>query len=143
MAVPPDSAGDESAGLGRRGESFHFVQHRKWLSSEIRCSGLRAGPSIHHNESSRNGCSRSARGLARGESGGEDDAVGCLRFRSNEIRRRLSVIAYNLVNLWRRLVLPQRIGNWSLTRLQQRSVKIGGRLLKHARDCHPTMATAM
>ena len=53
------------------------------------------------------------------------------------------MIAYNLVNLWRRLVLPQRIGNWSLTRLQQRSVKIGGRLLKHARDCHPTMATAM
>ena len=36
-------------------------------------------------------------------------------------------------NLWRRLVLPQRIGNWSLTSLQQRLVKTGGRLLKHAR----------
>ncbi len=33
------------------------------------------------------------------------------RFRSNEVRLWLSVIAYNLGNLWRRLVLPQRIGN--------------------------------
>ncbi len=41
--------------------------------------------------------------------------------------------AYNLGNLWRRLVLPRRIGNWSLTSLQQRLVKTGGRLVKHAR----------
>jgi hypothetical protein len=33
------------------------------------------------------------------------------------------LIAYNLGNLWRRLVLPQRINHWSLTRLQQRLVK--------------------
>src|SRR5438876_5595168 len=59
--------------------------------------------------------------------------LSCHRFRSNEVRLRLSVIAYNLGNLWRRLVLPQRIGNWSLTSLQQRLVKTGGRLLKHAR----------
>lgn len=45
----------------------------------------------------------------------------------------LSVIAYNLGNLWRRLVLPQRIGNWLLTSLQQRLVKTGGLLVKHAR----------
>ena len=57
----------------------------------------------------------------------------CHRFRSNEVRLWLSVIAYNLGNLWRRLVLPNRIGNWSLTSLQQRLVKKGGRLLKYAR----------
>lgn len=44
----------------------------------------------------------------------------------------MSVIAYNLGNLWR-LVLPNRIGNWSLTGLQQRLVKTGARLVKHAR----------
>jgi hypothetical protein len=49
------------------------------------------------------------------------------------VRLWLSVIAYNLGNLWRRLVLPRRIGNWSLTSLQQRLVKTGGRLLKHDR----------
>jgi len=31
------------------------------------------------------------------------------------------------------LVLPKRIDNWSLTSLQQRLVKTGGRLIKHAR----------
>ena len=45
----------------------------------------------------------------------------------------LSVIAYNLGNLWRRFALPERIRNWSLTSLQQRLVKTGGRLVKHAR----------
>ena len=59
--------------------------------------------------------------------------LSCHRFRSNEVRLRLTLIAYNLGNLWRRLVLPQRIGNWSLTSLQQRLVKTGGRFIKHAR----------
>jgi hypothetical protein len=45
----------------------------------------------------------------------------------------LSVLAYNLGNLWRRLVLPKRIVHWSLTSLQQRLVKTGGRVVKHAR----------
>jgi hypothetical protein len=59
--------------------------------------------------------------------------LSCHRFRRNEVRLWLSVIAYNLGNLWRRLALPRRIGNWSLTSLQQRLVKTGGRLVKHAR----------
>ena len=41
--------------------------------------------------------------------------------------------AYNLGNLWRRLALPTRVATWSLTSLQQRLVKTGGRLIKHAR----------
>ena len=59
--------------------------------------------------------------------------LSCHRFQSNEVRLWLSVIAYNLGNLWRRLVLPKRIDNWSLTSLHQRLVKTGGRLVKHAR----------
>jgi hypothetical protein len=59
--------------------------------------------------------------------------LSCHHFRSNEVRLWLSVLAYNLGNLWRRLVLPKRIENWSLTSLQQRLVKTGGRLIKHAR----------
>ena len=45
----------------------------------------------------------------------------------------LSILAYNLGNLWRRLTLPGGIENWSLTSMQQRLVKTGGRLVKHAR----------
>ena len=59
--------------------------------------------------------------------------LSCHRFRANEVRLWLSLIAYNLGNLWRRLALPAPIGKWSLTSLQQRLVKTGGRLIKHAR----------
>ena len=59
--------------------------------------------------------------------------LSCHRFRANQVRLWLSLIAYNLGNLWRRLALPRRIGDWSLTSLQQRLVKTGGRLIKHAR----------
>ena len=52
----------------------------------------------------------------------------------------LSLIAYNLGNLWRRLVLPKKIENWSLTSLQQRLVTTGGRLVKHARYYWLTLA---
>jgi hypothetical protein len=51
--------------------------------------------------------------------------LSCHRFRSNKVRLGLSVIAYYLGNLWRRLVLPKRIDKWSLTSLQQRLVKTG------------------
>lgn len=43
------------------------------------------------------------------------------------------MIAYNLGNPWRRLLPPKRIDRWSLTSLQQRLVKTGGRLVKNAR----------
>jgi hypothetical protein len=59
--------------------------------------------------------------------------LSCHRFRSKQVRLALSLLAYNLGNLWRRLGLPRGIENWSLTSLQQRLVKTGGRLVKHAR----------
>ena len=59
--------------------------------------------------------------------------LSCHRFRANEVRLVLGVIAYNLGNLLRRLVLPLAIQSWSLTSLQQRLFKTGGRLTRHAR----------
>ena len=59
--------------------------------------------------------------------------LSCHRFRTSELRLQLSLLAYNLGNLWRRLVLPKRIDHGSLTSLQQRLLKTGGRLVKHAR----------
>jgi hypothetical protein len=59
--------------------------------------------------------------------------LSCHRFRANEVRLWLSIIAYNLGNLWRRFGVPTRIDTWSLTSLEQRLVKTGGRLVKHAR----------
>ncbi len=57
--------------------------------------------------------------------------LSCHRFRANEVRLLLGVIAYNLGNLL--LVLPVTIQSWSLTSLQQRLFKTGGRLIRHAR----------
>jgi hypothetical protein len=59
--------------------------------------------------------------------------LSCHRFRANEVRLLLGVIAYNLGNLLRRLVLPLAIQSWSLTSLQRRLFKTGGRLIRHAR----------
>ena len=58
--------------------------------------------------------------------------LSCHRFRSNEFRLWLGVIAYNLGNLWRRLALPKGIKSWSLSSLQQRLVNARGRMIKHA-----------
>ncbi len=54
--------------------------------------------------------------------------LACHRFRANEVRLLLGVIAYNLENLLRRLALPLTIQSWSLTSLQQRLFKTGGLL---------------
>lgn len=53
-------------------------------------------------------------GVKEGKQAVKMTRLGCHRFRSNESRLRLSVIAYNLGNLWRRLVLPKKIDSWSL-----------------------------
>ena len=71
--------------------------------------------------------------VKKGKQGVKMTRLSCHRFHSNEVRLWLSLIAYNLGNLWRRLALPQGISTWSLTSLQQRLVKTGGRLIKHAR----------
>jgi len=59
--------------------------------------------------------------------------LSCHRFRANEVRLLPGVIAYNLGNLLRRVVLPLAIQSWSQASLQQRLFKTGGRLIRHAR----------
>ena len=59
----------------------------------------------------------------------ETDSRAVVRF----YNQRGTAESYNLGNLWRRLVLPNRIDNWSLTSLQERLVKTGGRVIKQAR----------
>jgi hypothetical protein len=49
------------------------------------------------------------------------------------VRRLLGVTAYNQGNPLQRLVLPLAIQSWSLTSLQQRLCKTGGRPIRHAR----------
>jgi hypothetical protein len=60
------------------------------------------------------------------------DAAVVPSLRANDVRLQLGVLAYNLGNLCRRVALPKRLDSWSLTSLQHRLVKTGGRLV-HAR----------
>src|SRR5260370_21971054 len=57
--------------------------------------------------------------------------LSCHRYRANEVRLWLSVIAYNLGNLWRRLALPTRVATLSLTTLQQRLGPTASRFVQH------------
>jgi len=59
--------------------------------------------------------------------------LSCHRFVANQVRLRLFILAYNLGNFLRRLVLPKPIKDWSLRSLQAKLIKIGGRMVHHAR----------
>ena len=59
--------------------------------------------------------------------------LSCHRFVANEVRLQLFILAYKLGNFLRRLCLPKAVKHWSLRSLQVKSIKIGGRLVRHAR----------
>jgi hypothetical protein len=59
--------------------------------------------------------------------------LSCHKFVANQVRLWLFVLAYNLGNFMRRLVLPEDMKHWTLTSLQTRLIKMGGRLVRHAR----------
>jgi len=59
--------------------------------------------------------------------------LSCHKFVANQVRLALFVLAYNLGNFMRRLALPEAMQHWSLTSLQTRLIKTGGRLVRHAR----------
>jgi hypothetical protein len=56
--------------------------------------------------------------------------LSCHKFVANQVRLELFVLAYNLGYFLRRLVLPESMKHWSLTSLQTRMIKIGGRLVR-------------
>ena len=59
--------------------------------------------------------------------------LSCHKFVANQVRLWLFILAYNLGNFFRRLALPEAIKSWSLTSIQTRLIKIGRRLVRHAR----------
>ncbi len=58
------------------------------------------------------------------------------------MRLQLNALAYNLANLLRTLALPNEVERWSLTSLREKVVKIGAKVLAHARYCVFQMAEA-
>jgi Transposase DDE domain group 1 len=46
----------------------------------------------------------------------------------------MTVMAYNLATFFRTLVLPDEVERWSLTTLREKVVKIGAKVIAHARS---------
>ena len=59
--------------------------------------------------------------------------LSCQRFIPNQVRWALFVLAYNLGNFLRRLVLPRSIKHWSLRTLLTKLIKIGAKVVRHGR----------
>src|SRR5215203_1209771 len=69
--------------------------------------------------------------------------LSCRRFAANAVRLQLHALAYNLANFLRTLALPDAVKQWSLTTLRERLVKIGARIVRHARSVICQMAEVM
>ncbi|MBZ0130568.1 MAG: IS1380 family transposase [Rhodobacteraceae bacterium] len=59
--------------------------------------------------------------------------LSCRKFHDNEVRLQLHALAYNLATFLRRIELPEAMADWSLTSLQLKLIKIGARVVRHAR----------
>ena len=59
--------------------------------------------------------------------------LSCRKFRNNEVRLQLHALAYNLENFMRTLVWPREVEHWSLTKLREKLVKIGAKVVHHGR----------
>ena len=59
--------------------------------------------------------------------------LSCRTMQANAVRLQLHVLAYNLSNFLRTLALPEEVQHWSLTSMREKLVKIGAKLVSHAR----------
>ncbi|WP_040617079.1 IS1380 family transposase, partial [Roseibium sp. TrichSKD4] len=59
--------------------------------------------------------------------------LSCKRFCDNEVRLQLHALAYNLGVFLQGLDLPEEVADWSLTSIQSRLIKIGAKVVRHAR----------
>ena len=62
--------------------------------------------------------------------------------KANAVRLQLHALAYNLANFLRTLALPETVERWSLTTLREKVVKIGAKVVGHARYTTFQMAEA-
>ncbi len=60
--------------------------------------------------------------------------LSCHDFADNQVRLQLFALAYNLGNFLRRLALPVGVKHWSLTTLREKLIKIGAKVVHHARS---------
>src|SRR3954463_1130295 len=71
--------------------------------------------------------------IKEGKNAAKWTRLSCRSMKANTVRLQLHALAYNLANFFRTLVLPDEVGHWSLTTLREKVVKIGAKVIAHAR----------
>ena len=71
--------------------------------------------------------------IREGKNAAKWTRLSCRSMRANAVRLQLHALAYNLANFFRTLVLPDEVERWSLTTLREKVVKIGAKVIAHAR----------
>ncbi|NTV38057.1 MAG: hypothetical protein HGA82_02580 [Anaerolineales bacterium] len=61
------------------------------------------------------------------------ERLSCHHLVDNQARLQLFALAYNIGNFLRRLVLPARVKHWTLTTMREKLIKIGAKVLRHAK----------
>ncbi len=59
--------------------------------------------------------------------------LSCHDFIDNHVRLQLFVLAYNLGNFFRHTALPKPVRHWTMTTLREKLIKIGAKVVCHAR----------
>jgi len=59
--------------------------------------------------------------------------LSCHRYLASQVRLALFILAYNLGNFLPRVGLPRGVRDWSLRSVQVKLIKVGGRVVRHAR----------
>jgi hypothetical protein len=80
-----------------------------------------------------NGRGTAEQWIKEGKSAMKWTRLSCRSMVANAVRLHLHALAYNLANFLRTLALPSEVERWSLTSLREKVVKIGAKVIAHAR----------
>src|ERR687885_315078 len=72
--------------------------------------------------------------IREGKTAAKWTRLSCRSMRANAVRLQLHALAYNLANFLRTLALPDEVERWSLSTLRETVVKIGAKVIAHARS---------
>src|SRR5919206_818954 len=81
-----------------------------------------------------NGRGTAEQWIREGKNAAKWTRLSCRSMQANAVRLQLHALAYNLANFLRTLALPDEVERWSLTTLREKVVKIGAKVIAHARS---------
>ena len=80
-----------------------------------------------------NGRGTAEQWIKEGKSALKWTRLSCRRSKDNQSRLQLFALAYNLANFLRQLALPKAVRHWNLTTLREKLVKVGAKVVAHAK----------